>query len=89
MCSTDELPPSYGPQGYQLLCSSLLRMFSGESANCSSVLSYFDFVHYVLAPYASFLLIRDDLSQGSMGSEEVWKKWKYSKAHGEAFFPEI
>ncbi|KIO28990.1 hypothetical protein M407DRAFT_242795 [Tulasnella calospora MUT 4182] len=79
----------YGPQGYQLLCSSLLRMFSGESANCSSVLSYFDFVHYVLAPYASFLLIRDDLSQGSMGSEEVWKKWKYSKAHGEAFFPEI
>ncbi|KIO23857.1 hypothetical protein M407DRAFT_214036 [Tulasnella calospora MUT 4182] len=78
----------YGPQGYELLCNSLLQMFSLQSANCLSVLSFFDFVHYVLAPYASFLLIRDDLKQDLQGSE-IWMRWEYSRAHGEAYFPEM
>ncbi|KAG8938270.1 hypothetical protein FRC04_009190 [Tulasnella sp. 424] len=74
----------YGPKGLSVIVDFLMKKFPPHSFTPSSVLSSSDFLFFLLAPYASFLLISEDMPSLSPG--EVWEVWEKSKAYGAARF---
>lgn len=76
----------YGPKGLSTILDFLVKKLPPHSFTPSSVLSASDFLFFLLVPYASFLLISEDLP--SLSSDEAWEVWGKSKAYGAARFPE-
>lgn len=75
---------SYGPKGYATILEFLMQNIPPDSFISSSILSPSDFLAFMLAPHAAFLLILDDMSSAS--EMDAWNVWEESKAYGIACF---
>lgn len=75
----------YGPKGYGVILDFLTLNLLRSSITPSTVLRKSDFLAFMLAPYAAFLLISEDTQSSSV--TEAWNTWEKSKDYGVACFP--